>query len=54
MPEPKRVTIVEAESVIGEYHQDEDMNSVAPQPSIPSQPAYDEIKMEKGPAAKTN
>ena len=54
VPEPRRVTIMEQESVMGEAGNfDEDMNSIAPQPSIPSQVPIDEIKMEKGPAAKT-
>ena len=54
-PEPRRVTIMEQESVIEKaQNQEEDMNSVAPQPSIPSQVPVDEIEMEKGPAAKTS
>jgi hypothetical protein len=53
-PEPRRVTIIEQESVVGEAVKwEDDMNSIAPQPSIPSQVPLDEIKMEKGPAAKT-
>ena len=51
-PEPKRVTIMEQAPVANEEgNQDEDMNSVVPQLSIPPQSLAEEIEMDKGPAA---